>query len=180
MRLKKDAGLFRRDQFAIEQLQKDGLHDLAICGQFGCDAHLLHQGVGHALAGFGPDFEKQVEALLDGRILTGKPKPENRFWVIAREELEAGRRDGIVLGEQRLGKSRSQSIQAVPLLDKAGAEHQFLERGQVLGSHARGEQTHLRGRHIGMDTLHEQFGGQIAQCGQSLLVGLFRGPGREE
>ena len=54
---------------------ENGLHDLMISRQFGGNAHLLHQGVRNALAGFWPDFEEEIKAFLDDRILAGKPKP---------------------------------------------------------------------------------------------------------
>ena len=75
IRLKESSGFFRRGEFAIEQLEENGLHDLMISRQFGGNAHLLHQGVRNALAGFWPDFEEEIKAFLDDRILAGKPKP---------------------------------------------------------------------------------------------------------
>ena len=51
MRLKEGAHLLGRGQFAVNQLQKDGMHNLAVAGQFRGDPHLLHEGVWDASGG---------------------------------------------------------------------------------------------------------------------------------
>ena len=127
--------------------------------------------MGDALANLGPNLEEQVKAFLHGRVLTGKSQPENSFRIIACEELEAGRGGGILFGQQRLGKSRSQRIQIVPLLDKTGAQHQLLQGNQLFASQLGGKQLHLRGRNVD---------GQVVQRHKSRLVGLGRDPSRKQ
>ena len=89
MRLEESPQLLRRLQLAVDQLQEDLVDDILVDCQLWSDAHLLHEGMRDALFGFRPYLEELVKALLHCGVLGRKSKPENRFRIIAREELES-------------------------------------------------------------------------------------------
>src|SRR6185437_892155 len=85
IRLEECLHLLRRLQFAVNQLQKHLVHNLAVVRQLWSYAHLLHQRVRDPLPHLRPNLQEVVIALLDRLVLRRKAKPQNRFRIVRRE-----------------------------------------------------------------------------------------------
>ena len=122
IRLEEGPRFFRSGQAAVNQLEENLVDDFAVRREVRSDAHLLHERVRNALLCLRPNSQELVIAFFNGCRSRSKTKPENRFWIIAREELEARRRRQILLGQQHLRKTSCQGVKAVPFLHETRAK----------------------------------------------------------